>query len=115
MKSPHNAIYHIARRDEWQSALETGAYRTGSLETEGFIHCSLRRQVLPVANTLYHGQKNLVLLEIDPDFVEADICHEGEADRFPHIYGPLNLNAVRRMAEFPARADGSFAFPPDLA
>ena len=113
--SPRDVIYHIARRDEWRAALEIGAYRTGSLETEGFIHCSLRRQVLPVANTLYRGQENLVLLEIDPSLVTAEIRHEGEDDRFPHIYGSLDLDAVLRLAEFQPQPDGAFAFPPELA
>lgn len=110
-----DAIYHITRRDEWKAALEFGEYRTGSLDTEGFIHCSLRRQVLPVANAFYRGQEDLVLLEIDPALVSADIRHEGEADHFPHIYGPVNIDAVLRLAEFLPQPDGSFAFPPELA
>ena len=113
--SSRDTIYHIARRDEWQTALGHGEYRTGSLEGDGFIHCSLRRQVLPVANTLYRDQEDLVLLEIDPALVSAEIRHEGDDDRFPHIYGPLNLDAVLRLAQFPPQSDGSFAFPPELA
>lgn len=115
MTATDGVIYHIAERDRWRAALGAGEYRAGSLETEGFIHCSLRHQVLPVADSLYHGQQNLILLEIDPSLVDAEIRHEGDTDRFPHIYGPLNLNAVLRIADFPPGDDGRFAFPDELA
>jgi uncharacterized protein (DUF952 family) len=95
--------------------LASGEYRAGSLASEGFIHCSLRRQVLAVADALYPGQPDLVLLEIDPRAVIPEIRYEGETDGFPHIYGPLNLSAVTRVAGFPAQADGRFAFPPEFA
>lgn len=68
-----------------------------------------------MADALYRGQANLILLEIDPLAVIPEIRYEGEADLFPHIYGPLNLSAVTRVAGFPAQADGLFAFPPEFA
>ena len=33
-----SAVFHIATRAEWQLALAAGTYRTGSLDSEGFIH-----------------------------------------------------------------------------
>ena len=61
-------IYHIVDRGEWEAALKSGEYRPSSLADEGFIHCSTRRQVVQVADFLYHGQAGLILLEIDPGF-----------------------------------------------
>ena len=109
------AIYHITERRHWDAAINVGTYRADSLATEGFIHCSLRRQVLVVANYLYHSREDLVLLEIDPAAVSADLRYEGETDRFPHLYGPLNLDAVTRVIPFPPQPDGQFAFPSELA
>ena len=105
-------IYHITRRAAWQRALQRGEYRTPSLRTEGFIHCSGRTQVVRVANAFYRGRRNLVLLVVDPAEVQAPLRHERvDGGRFPHIYGPLNLDAVVQVVEFPPRADGTFAFP----
>jgi len=90
-------LYHITDHQNWNAAQDTGAYRADSLESEGFIHCSTQDQVVRVANALYRGQANLLLLVIDPDRVQPEIRYEdshGSGELFPHIYGPLNLDAV---------------------
>ena len=110
-----DVIFHITARADWDAAVDAGEYRAESLTSEGFIHCSLRRQVLLVANYIYQGRTGLVLLEIDPEAVSAEIRYEGETDLFPHIYGPLNPDAVMRVIQFPPQSDGQFAFPSELA
>ena len=104
-------ILHITTRQEWQHALEAGAYTADTLFTEGFIHCSLPGQVVDVANARFRGNRGLILLCIDPDAVEADVRYEGETERYPHIYGPLNLDAVTRIIDFPPDPDGRFTLP----
>jgi uncharacterized protein (DUF952 family) len=86
------------------------------LESQGFIHASTAAQVVATADRYYRGQDGLVLLCIDPGRVEAPVKHEAAGERpdaglFPHIYGPLNLDAVERAVAFPCRADGSFEMP----
>ena len=117
-------LYHIVNRAEWEQARAAGSYCPPSLADEGFIHCSYPAQVLMPANTFYHGQANLVLLRIDPARVQAEVRHdpvEGSragvrsTEYFPHIYGPLNLDAVVGVLDFPPGADGRFALPAELA
>lgn len=115
-------ILHITSRTEWQAAQQRGAYRAPSLETEGFIHCSTEKQVLHVANAFYRGQNNLVLLVIDEARVQPEVRWEPPAgkpapgispsDRFPHIYGPINLNAVVRVVDLQPDPAGTFSLPP---
>lgn len=107
-------IFHIARREDWESAEREGVYRTPTLPSEGFIHCSRSDQVIRVANALFKGRTGLVLLEIDPRRVGAEIRHEnceGGQEVFPHVYGALDLGAVVRVSEFEPGEDGSFAMP----
>ena len=90
-------IYHLTTRSAWQSALSRGSYTADSLTSQGFIHCSLAVQVARSANKFFHGQSDLVLLSIAEERVAAPLKNEnleGGADLFPHIYGPLNLDAV---------------------
>jgi uncharacterized protein (DUF952 family)/quercetin dioxygenase-like cupin family protein len=100
-------IYHLAFRGDWERAREDGEYRISTLgrtlEEEGFIHCSLSGQVDGVASRFFVGQSDLVLLAIDEQRVRVDVRHEAVADseeRFPHVYGPLNVDAVVAVLPF---------------
>ena len=113
-------FYHIVDGDEWRQAQAAGSYSPPSLAAEGFIHCSYPAQVLMPANLLFRGQHNLVLLRIDPARVRAEIRQEPvevlragipAVEAFPHIYGPLNADAVVAVIPFPAGPDGGFTLP----
>ena len=109
-------ILHIARQENWEEAQASGLYRADTLMTEGFIHCSTPEQVVGVANTWFRGQRGLVLLCIDTEALEAEIRYEnleGGDELFPHVYGPLNLEAVVRVLDFEPQADGAFALLED--
>jgi len=95
------------------------------LSTVGFIHCSKPSQIVGVANTFYRGQQGLVLLVIDPLKLQAELkweppaepepTHAREGELFPHIYGPLNLDAVIEILPFEPDEDGNFMLPEALA
>jgi len=104
-------ILHIATQSAWRDAQQAGSYTGDTLTTDGFIHCALPKQVIAVANTLFHGRKDLLLLHIDANRVQADIRYEDLYDSgedYPHIYGPLNLAAVIEVVAFVPGADGKF-------
>jgi uncharacterized protein (DUF952 family) len=109
-------IFHITQRKDWDDAQIIGSYRADSLSTHGFIHCSTREQYIRVANARFHGKAELVLLLIDPEKVNQEICYEnleGGTALFPHIYGPLNIDAVVKVLEFQPLENGDF-IEPDL-
>ena len=106
-------VYHIARKKTWEEAKSKGEYTVDSLHEEGFIHFSKRDQVIEVANFLYKGEPDLLLLFVDEGqtkqkMVFEDLKGHGE---YPHLYCPLNLDAVVRVVEFPCGQDGRFSFP----
>ena len=112
-------ILHIVCRDDWDSARARGIYAPPSLGAEGFIHCSTKPQILRTANRFYRGKTGLVILCIDESRLEAAPRYEppdsalGETteDLFPHLYRPLNLDAVVSVIDFPCGADGTFELP----
>jgi uncharacterized protein (DUF952 family) len=54
----------------------------------------------------------LVLLCIDAGRVESEIRYDGtEGEKYPHIYGPLNVDAVVKALDFRPRNDGKFTLP----
>jgi uncharacterized protein (DUF952 family) len=117
-KFPEEIILHITTSEAWRQAMETGAYQAASLSSEGFIHCSKPDQVLQVANTFFFSQTDLVLLCIDRNQIAAPIRDEnleGGEDKYPHIYGPVNLDAVHQVVNFPPGPDGLFELPDELS
>ena len=107
-------ITHITSRTEWATAQARGYYEAPSLHSEGFIHCSTLAQVAATANRFYHGQRDLILLYIDPDLLEPELIYELAptiGEHFPHLYGPLNTSAVVRVADFEPDAAGEFHRP----
>jgi uncharacterized protein (DUF952 family) len=95
-------IYHLALASDWQAALAAGEYRVSTLgrtlEQEGFLHASTASQVRGVADAVYAGvQELLVLLTIDERRLTVPLQWDavpGSAEPFPHLYGPLDVGAV---------------------
>ena len=106
-----NTICHLCSEADWQAAQEAGSYRGDTLDSEGFIHCSLPRQVQKVANFVFVGRQILLLLFIDEEKVEAPVKYEqlaGADEDYPHIYGELNLSAVVEVKAYQADKLGKF-------
>jgi uncharacterized protein (DUF952 family) len=119
-------ILHIINDTDWESAKRAGLYEAPSLHSEGFIHFSTAHQVVRVANAFYAGQSDLLLLVVEPERLSSKIrwedpAHPGASmdttpsEVFPHLYGPLNLDAVVRVVPLPANTDGMFQLPADLS
>ncbi len=90
-------ILHITPKTSWERAVADGEYRGDTLATEGFIHCCTPEQVAGVHDRYYRGQTGLLVLKIDPGRRALPLKRESPPDsneKFPHLYGPLNLDAV---------------------
>jgi uncharacterized protein (DUF952 family) len=118
-------ILHITSKQEWLEAQARGEYIAPSLQTEGFIHCSTENQVLHVANAFYRGRNDLVLLKLDEAKIKPELKWEPPAgppapgisnsDKFPHIFGPINLTAVASVLDFmPDPVSMTFSLPSTL-
>jgi uncharacterized protein (DUF952 family) len=104
-------IYHLVLRRVWEENADR-PYRADSLASEGFIHCSFAEQVAWAANRFYAEAVDLLLLHIDAERLTSPLreepCDTGEI--FPHIYGPLNRNAVVAVESLARGPDGGWQF-----
>ena len=90
-------IYHVATASEWNAAKQQGFYEASSLKEEGFIHCSQEHQVTAVLERYFAGKTGLVKLVIDTDKLTSRFVFDwspSTKDTFPHVYGPINGEAV---------------------
>jgi uncharacterized protein (DUF952 family) len=105
-------IFHLAIASDW-SRDASRDYVTSTLGREladiGFIHCSFASQVQRIADLVYKSRDDVVLLEIHPDRLRAPLKVEtgDDGEEFPHIYGPLNRDAVIRVTRLGLRDDGT--------
>jgi uncharacterized protein (DUF952 family) len=105
-------IYHIVPRSTWAPA-GSEPYRAASLATEGFIHCSNRDQVAPVANLFYADQAALEVLCVSADLLGDRVRDEdaGTGERFPHVYGPIPREAILEVQPLHRDANNRWVFP----
>ena len=70
-------IYHLTSEAEWEAARGNEEYRAESLALEGFIHCSRdEEQMLGVANRLFSGMEDVLVLDVDTDRLTSTVKHE---------------------------------------
>lgn len=90
-------IYHVTTQKEWEQALLNNEYLPRQYAQDGFIHCSIERQIPGVLDRFYKGQTALVKLKIEKAKVQRPVLFELAHDMnelFPHIYGSLNIDSV---------------------
>lgn len=107
---PGGRTYHLTPDEVWTAQEDTDAYRPEAYEADGFIHCTDGDvNLLAVANAWYQADaRSHVVLVIDPSLVSAPIRYEDPDRIYPHIYGPLNRDAVIEVRRAVRLADGSF-------
>jgi len=107
-------IVRFTPKIHWEEAQKKGFYRAEDFDKDGFIHCSKIEQVVRIANVFAKGEKGLALLLIELKKVVAPVKferrHAGE-EKFPHIYGVLNLDAVKEIYDFEPDEEGFFKLP----
>lgn len=107
-------ILHFCPRTAWAAARADGWYAADTLATQGFIHCSAPERVHVPANALARGRTDLVLLEIDPVRLPSPpVWEEGDPPDpdgvlFPHVYGPIPVDAVIGVRDYPPDLHGTF-------
>ena len=111
MAEQADLIYKILSVADWEAASQTGRFE-GSADDrrDGFIHFSDRATVIGTARKYFAGQSGLMLLAVDPARL-ADLRWERSRDDalFPHLYGPLELDAVAKADRLPDDLDAADA------
>jgi uncharacterized protein (DUF952 family) len=108
------SIYKICTATEWRDAERAGSYRGSTVDLkDGFIHFSTGGQAAETAAKHFAGQRDLVLVTVDSDALDERLKWEPSRGGalFPHLYGALDLKAVRKVEPLPLDASGRHVFP----
>ncbi|MGQ0603394.1 MAG: DUF952 domain-containing protein [Anaerolineales bacterium] len=114
-------ILHLVPAAYFRTQPEESPYAPDGFVIEGFIHCTREAGVLlDIANGIYRDVPgDFLTLVIDPDKVSAPVKYEPPLPTpppghplaqqlFPHIYGPLNRDAILSIRTARRAEDGSF-------
>jgi uncharacterized protein (DUF952 family) len=102
-------FYLLEDRATYEAAVKTGYLVRDDLRTEGFIHSSPANQLTRVANKHYADVDDLVCALVAKDRVLAQVKYEpATAGIYPHIYGPLNMDAVDKVVDIKPGPDGKY-------
>ena len=106
-----SVIFHLVRKSEWEGRSSLQEYSAPSLALEGFNHCSEDEgQLLAVVGRLYAGEVDLLVLELETDLLTSRLMREPSrsGEVYPHIYGPINTDAVVAVRQLLIGGDGEF-------
>ena len=111
-------IYKICKSAMLQEARGRGRFE-GSADDlrDGFIHLSAGHEVAGTLAKYFAGQRDLVLLAVDPERLGAGLRWEKSrgGELFPHLYGPLDLDHVISIEALVLQEDGTHRLPEGVA
>ena len=127
-------IYHMCCVSDYELAIEQGGiYYSPTYHQDGIIHATENPALLLQAGTHFYRSSvgNWICLKIDANKLNAEVRYESpaavgnikavdysenqtETPRFPHIYGPINVDAVIEQFPIVRDSDGSFLSIPGL-
>ncbi|MDP5278753.1 DUF952 domain-containing protein [Sphingomonas sp. DG1-23] len=111
---PESTAYKVLTADQ-MSALETdGSFAGAPVDLQdGYIHLSTAAQLQETLDKHFAGQDGLWLAAVDLDALAEAVKWEPSrgGQLFPHIYGPLPLDAVIAYSELHYESDGSLRLP----
>jgi uncharacterized protein (DUF952 family) len=106
-------VYKILSTEEWRRAEEAGAFAGSAVDrADGYIHFSTAEQAPETAAKWFAGRDDLTLAAVDAAALAPRLRWEPSRGGalFPHLYGPLPLNAVLWSRPLPLKPDGRHDF-----
>jgi uncharacterized protein (DUF952 family) len=105
--------YHLVAAAYYLACDNKAPYVPADFANDGFIHCTDGADNLAAtANRYYRDDLRMyVALVIDTSLVTSEIRYEDEAGIYPHIYGPLNRDAIVAVIPVLRDASGGFIAP----
>ncbi|MGC4106072.1 MAG: DUF952 domain-containing protein [Thermomicrobiales bacterium] len=102
--------YHLVPTDVWAERKDAAEYVPEAYEQDGFIHCTNGLdELVNVANMFYtNDPRTFMTLILQNDAITSELRYDDPNETYPHIYGPLNTNAVIGELVVTRADDGTF-------
>lgn len=108
--APPRFTLHILPAERLASFEGGEPYTPEAFADDGFIHCTDGvANMIAVANRYYREDpRDFVVFVIERSAIAPPTLYEDSEHVYPHIYGPLNVDAITAVLPVERAADGAF-------
>lgn len=102
--------YHLVPTDVWGTERGREQYIPAAFDQDGFIHCTNGLDKLVEVGNMFYKEdtRPYLVLILDVSKIKSPVRYDDPDETFPHIYGPLNTDAVIGMLDVRRGDDGTF-------
>jgi uncharacterized protein (DUF952 family) len=107
-------IFKIVHAEEWRAAEGAGIYCGSAKDgADGFLHFSTEEQLMGTLMRYYADADDLVLVSVDAEALGDALKFEPSTAGalYPHLYGHLQISAVKWARPIGRGAGGEFQLP----
>ena len=105
-------MYHLVPRSEWEAADPARPYVPTAFGQDGFVHCTDGAdEVAATANRYYRDVDDLLALVLDRSRLGAPVRYEDTARIYPHVFGPIEREAITDVVGMQRDANGDWRPP----
>jgi uncharacterized protein (DUF952 family) len=107
---PDATTLHLLPVEAWRKARDLPEYVPDAFAADGFVHCTNGdEELVAVGNRYYRDDaRPFLALTVAIDKLTSPIRYDDANRVFPHIYGPINREAIVAARGVNRSADGSF-------
>lgn len=106
--------FHLVPRGEWEATDPSAPYVPSAFAADGFVHCTDGADELAATANRYFSAFNgeLLALVLDTARLGSPVRYEDPRRVYPHVYGPIEREAIVNVLQMPRAADGTYLPPP---
>ena len=106
-------MYHLVPRSEWEATDPARPYVPTAFGQDGFVHCTDGADEVAATANRYFGnfEGELLALVLDRARLGAPVRYEDPRTVFPHVYGPIEREAIVEVLTMARDATGQYLAP----
>lgn len=96
-----NLAFHLVSENWYHRQPTSEPYLPQAYPLDGFVHLTHgEHEVMEVGNNFYmNDPRPYLLLTIDLDRVTSEVRYDDPERRYPHVYGPIDREAITEVRE----------------